>query len=78
MTHIEIVKKLIGNVHPAGQADRDDERFENLKAMCELANDLITEIDNVAYRNKDSYESSVKRASDYATNFLKNTIGISD
>jgi hypothetical protein len=61
MNHFEIVSKLIGNIHPAGDASRDDERFKNLKAMCELANQLITEIDNVAYRNKDSHEFSVKR-----------------
>lgn len=76
MTHTEIVKKLIGNIHPAGDASRDGERFENLKAMCELVNDLVTEIGNVSYRNRDAYESSVVKARDFAYNFLSRDLGI--
>lgn len=77
MTHTEIVQKLIGSIHPAGDASIDEERLENLKAMCELVNNLITEIDDVSYRYRDSYALSEKRASDYANNYLRKEIGIS-
>lgn len=78
MTNTEIIKKLIGNINPCGKSEVDAERLENLKAMCELVNDLVGEIDNVAYRNKDSYEASVKAMADYSKKFLTDTLGISE
>lgn len=76
MTHLEIVNKLIGRIEPAGDESRDDDYFENLKVMVDLTNRLIMQIDNVAYKYKDSYEHSVKRAADYASKFLTETVGI--
>lgn len=78
MTHTEIVMKLIGSIQPAGESNTDAQRFENLKTMCELVNNLITEIDDMAYQNKDAREFSVKRASEYASNFLTKTVGIAE
>jgi hypothetical protein len=78
MTYTEIVKKLVGPVYPVGDASRDPERFENLKEMCELVNQLVTIIDKVGYDNRNSYEHSVKEMSDYANDFLKNTLGITE
>jgi hypothetical protein len=76
MTNADVVKKLIGKIEPVGETNIDNERFENLKDMCELVEDLITEIDQMAYFNKDSKQFSVKRASEYASNFLTKKIGI--
>ena len=76
MTHTEIVMKLIGSIQPTGESNTDAQRFENLKELCSLINNLVTEIDDMAYRNKDAYEASVKKASEYAQNFLTNTLGI--
>ena len=78
MTNTDVVKKLVGNVQPYGATHIDDERFENLKAMCELVNDLVTEIDRVAYENKDRHEYSMKQMANYASNFLSNTLGITE
>lgn len=78
MTHLDIVNKIIGRIEPAGDASRDDEYFANLIAMCDLTNRLIMQIDNVAYKYKDSYEHSVKRAADYAADALTNTFGIKE
>lgn len=78
MELLEIVNKLIGRIEPAGDASRDDEYFENLKAMCDLTNRLIGQIDNIAFKYKDSYEHSVKRAADYAADALTNTFGIKE
>lgn len=74
----EIVMKLVGSVQPAGKSEIDSERFENLKVLCELVNDLVTEIDNVSYINKDAYEHSVVKAKNYASNFLTKSLGITE
>ncbi|GAI86093.1 unnamed protein product, partial [marine sediment metagenome] len=37
-----VVKKLIGNINPVGETNTDNERFENLKIICELTNKLLT------------------------------------
>jgi len=76
MTNTEIVKKLIGKINPIGETTTDNDRFENLKSMCELVNNLITDIDNVSTQNSDAREFSVKRAAEYASNFLTKNIGI--
>ena len=78
MTNTDIVNKLIGKINPVGETNQDNERFENLKEMCELVNNLITEIDDVAYIYRDHKEYSIKRASEYASNFLTKTIGITE
>lgn len=74
----EIVMSLIGNINPIGQANTDNDRFENLKDLCELVDDLVGKIDDVYYKNKDSHEFSVKRASDYANKFLTENLGIKE
>lgn len=76
MNHLEIVNKLIGPVRPVGETNTDNERFENLKNLCKLVDELVTEIDAVGCDFRDSYEFSVKRASEYASSFLTETIGI--
>ena len=78
MTHHEIVKKLIGEIRPVGETNTDNERFENLKVMCDLVNNLILDIDDMAFTNKDAYQFSVKRASEYASNFLTKKVGIAE
>lgn len=70
----EIIKRMIGVVVPVGETNEDEKRFENLKDLCDLVEDLIGIIGEVSEKN--SYEHSVKRASDYAKRFLKENIGI--
>lgn len=76
MNNLELVKKVIGNIHPAGDASRDGERFDNLVAMCNLVNDLVTEIDDMVYRNTHAREASVVKSRDYAKSFLTAILGI--
>jgi hypothetical protein len=78
MTHTDVVKKLIGNINPIGQSSVDEERFNNLKDMCDLVNNLVGLIDDVAWLNRDSHEHSVMKARDYAKSFLTDTLGISN
>lgn len=74
----DIVMKLVGNINPIGETNTDNDRFENLKNLCELVDDLLGKIDDVSYKNKDSREFSVKRASDYANKFLTDNLGIKE
>lgn len=78
MTYTDIIKKLIGAVNPVGETNTDNQRYENLKELCEVANNLITMIDDVAHNYKDMPEYSIQRASNYAKMFLTQTIGITE
>ena len=71
----EIVMKLIGPVNPVGETRTDDERFENLKQLCELVDSLVVIIDKVT-PNERRHEFSMKRAGEYASNFLTHNLGI--
>ena len=73
----DVVKKLIGDIEPVGAEHIDKVRFENLKAVTELTNKLLTDIDDVAYKFKDRHEESVKKASEFANKFL-DKIGIQE
>lgn len=77
MTNYDVVKKLIGEIRPIGETRADDERFENLKAMCKLMDEIDTAIKEVAWEYRNRNEYSVKRAFEYADNFFKTSgIGI--
>ncbi len=69
MTNTEIVKKLIGEIQPYGDSSIDKKRFENLKEMCQLIEELVSEIQE-ASKSKDRYEASMKEIGQYAFNFL--------
>lgn len=75
MTLYEVVIKLIGPVNPVGETNKDEERFLNLQAMTELVDKLLTDIDTVAYKNREKVEFSRKRAGEFAKKFL-DKIGI--
>jgi hypothetical protein len=74
----EIIFKLVGKIQPIGESTTDGMRFENLIMMCDLVNRLVTKIDEVAYDNKDRHEYSMKRAGEYAKDFLTKTLGINE
>ena len=77
MTIHEIIKKLIGSITPIGETCTDNTRFENLKIMTKLVTLLVTDIDDVAML-KDSHEYSVKRAGEFASNYLTKGLGITE
>ena len=66
----EVVKKLIGNIRPQGCSNRDAESNENLKKFIEVFSAMHVDIDDVAYDFKNSYEASVKEASNIANKHL--------
>jgi hypothetical protein len=69
MTNYEIVKKIIGPIKPIGSTEIDNERFENLKATMELADQLVSEIESIVSKAV-IHEYSIKRASDCSAEFL--------
>lgn len=75
---LEVVRKLVGNINPSGRSEFDNERFENLKVLCKVVNSLVGDIDDISFKNKDSYEYSVKIMSEYAGDFLTNELGIKE
>jgi len=65
----EIVKKLVGEIDPVGETNADNDRFENLKAMTELVDELLSDIYRVA-RGNNRHEYSINRAGQFASSFL--------
>ncbi len=65
----EVVKKLIGEIAPVGETYADEKSYKNLKTVTELVDKLIFDIDAVI-PNKNRVEDSMKRAGEFADNFL--------
>jgi len=72
----EVVEKLVGEINPVGETNTDNKRFENLKVMTELANELLMDITDVGFRYRNNQQFSMKRASNFAKNFLTEEIVI--
>jgi len=70
MTNYDVIMKLIGPINPVGETNIDNERFENLKAMTELVDQLLDDIDQVSHNNKKRQEASMKKAGKFADNWL--------
>lgn len=70
MELIDIVNKLTGKIEPVGESNTDEERFKNLENMIELMKQLHTQIDDIAYYNKDKQEYSMKKAGNAANDYL--------
>jgi hypothetical protein len=77
MTNYDVVKKIIGDVRPKGDASRDYQILENLKALIELHAEIHKAIDDVAYDFKDDKQGSVKMCCDEANKYL-GSLGIAD
>jgi hypothetical protein len=75
MTNYEVVKKLIGDVRPKGDASRDYEILENLKALIQLHAEIHQAIDDVVYDYKDSEEGTIKMCQQEASKYL-DSLGI--
>lgn len=76
MEILDVVRKLVGEIEPVGDSREDEKRFESLKVMTKLVDDLLTDIDRVSC-DKDRYEASRNKAGKYASDFL-DRIGICD
>jgi len=71
MTNYDVVKKLIGDIRPVGDASIDPQRLENLKAMCELMTEIHCAIDAVAYDFKYDKQGSVVTICSFANKYIE-------
>ena len=65
----EIVMKLVGPVMPVGETREDERRLENMKALTELVDRLLFEVDAVSH-NADRGEASMKAVGVHARDFM--------
>lgn len=70
MTNHDLVKKIIGKINPIGESNIDEQRFENLKEMCHLAEMILMDIDDLRAEFDGDRRASVKKCTDYAIKFL--------
>jgi len=70
MNNYDVIKKLIGDIEPAGLSDVDKKRYENLKETIHLTHKLLIDIMDVS-RCKNNLQASMKKAGIAADNFLK-------
>lgn len=66
----DVVKKLVGAVSPIGSSSVDNVRFKNLEILTEVAEDLLDVIQHIAKQNKEAQEHSVKKAGEFADEFI--------
>lgn len=68
-TSKDVVLRIIGPVAPIGISEHDEERYSNLKELCHLTNQLLSEIYAVSENSRD-FRSSVSKSGKYAEDFL--------
>ena len=66
----EVAKLLVGPTMPVGETNADNQRFENLEVMVELADLLMGDIAAVARYNKNRPEHSMQKAGKRAHSFF--------
>lgn len=65
----EVVKKLIGEIEPVGEAHTDEKRLANIKQMTALADAILHDLHQVR-RNKDRHEGSMRLIGRHAHGFF--------
>ena len=61
MNIYDVVKKLTGEIKPVGETNEDNKRYENLKVVTELIEELLKDIHDVEELRND-YRASLKKA----------------
>jgi len=67
----DVVKKLTGEIEPVGSSHIDKERFENLKVMVSLLNEILTDLECIRYDNQNMQEDSIKQCVKCIEDFYK-------
>lgn len=70
MTNYDVVKKLIGKINPVGESNEDARRLKNLEDMCELAEQIIYDVNCLAFDFRDSHEASIRKSCEVADTFI--------
>ncbi len=72
-----VVQKLVGSVTPVGDSSIDHKRFENLKTLTGLVDQLVRDIDAVS-TGSTAHQHSIKKAAEFAGDFLTKQLGIEE
>lgn len=67
--HYVILKKLTGPVFPVGETNTDNERYENLQHLTDVALELVVELRDIA-KFADRTEFSLSKAGNLALQTL--------
>lgn len=73
-TNSDVIKKLIGEVHPVGKSEVDRERLDNLEEMICVVEALLFQIKS-ASNACDRHEYSMKKIGERAKEYL-NELGL--
>ena len=73
----EVVKKLIGNISPIGETNTDNMRYDNLKNMIRLSDDIYTLLNDVLYECGNDNRYSIKRTAEKIKEYF-DIIGIKE
>ncbi len=68
MTNYDVVRKLIGPIHPVGESHTDHDRYKNLGAMTQLVDKLMFDLHQVARSLRP--EASIQKAAKHASEFI--------
>jgi hypothetical protein len=66
----EVIKKLIRPINPIADSSVDEKRKENIEIFIEVFDKMHTDLDDVAYRYKDSPYAFAKNIGVFADNAL--------
>ena len=66
----DAILSLIGNVHPVGETNTDDRRYENLKLACDVLKHLVCAVREVSVKCEGHGAYSINRAGEYASKCL--------
>lgn len=71
MERSDALLALIENVHPVGETNTDDRRYENLKLACDVLKHLVCAVREVSVKCEGHGAYSINRAGEYARKCLE-------
>ena len=73
----EIIQKLTGRIRPQGESNQDAESLKNVETFIQVFKMMHIEIDDIAYKYKDSPYASEKRIGERCDKHI-DSMGISN
>lgn len=70
MDTIDFIRKVIGEIRPVGDHNIDEDRYDNLKVMADVVEELLADMCWVYRNNKGHYEASRIKAAEFVERFL--------
>ena len=67
----ELIQKLTGRIRPQGESNQDAEALKNVETFIKVFEMMHIEIDDIAYKYKDSPYASEKRIGEICDKHIK-------